>query len=202
MNMAVSDLLMGFVSLPIFIFMNGDYFRLGKVEMNQDLFLSFIFVETLFSQVSLNISAVSISLERFHAICWPFRHRALSMRAFKIGILFTWTIAFFFASILTFLVWFRAVKSSIYVWMAYAVAILLIACGCNIGIWRRSLRKSRIVSSRNRLNIESLTYTLLFVYFLALVCWIPLVIINYLTYVFELSGSVMALVCKYHRQLP
>mgnify|MGYP000338537680 CR=1 FL=1 len=188
MNMTVSDLLMRFVSLPIFIFMNGDYFRLGKVKTNQDLFLSFIFVDTLFSQVSL-ISAVSISVERFHAICWPFRHRALSMRAYKIGILFTWTIAFFVASILTLLVWFRAVKSSIYVWMSYAVAILLIVCGCNIRIWRRSRRKSRIVSSRNRLNIERLTYTLLFVSFLILVCWIPLVIIQYLTYVFELSGS-------------
>ncbi|XP_044169327.1 growth hormone secretagogue receptor type 1-like [Acropora millepora] len=188
MNMAVSDLLMGFVSLPIFIFMNGDNFRLGKVKTNQDLFLSFIFVDTLFSQVSL-ISAVSISLERFHAICWPFRHRALSMRAYKIGILFTWTIAFFVASILTLLVWFRAVKSAIYVWTAYAVAILLIVCGCNIGIWRRSRRKARIISSRNRLNIERLTYTLLFVSFLALVCWIPLVIINYLTDVFELSAS-------------
>ena len=72
--------------------------------------------------------------------------------------------------------------------MAYAVAILLIACGCNIGIWRRSHRKARIVSSRNTLNIERLTYTLLFVSFLALVCWIPLVIINYLTYVCELPA--------------
>ena len=188
MNMAVSDLLLGAVCLPIYIFVNGDDLRLGKVKTNQDLLVSHTFVDTLFSQVSL-ISAVLISVERFHAICWPFRHRALSMRAYKIGILFTWTIAFFVASILTLLVWFRAVKSSIYVWMAYAVAILLIVCGCNIGIWRRSRRKARIVSSRNRLNIERLTYTLLFVSFLAFVCWIPLVIINYLTYVFELSGS-------------
>ena len=104
MNMAVSDLLLGAVSLPIYIYGNADYFRLGKVKTNQDLFFSYIFLDAIFSQVSL-ISALSISLERFHAICWPFRHRVLSMRAYKIGILFTWTIAFFVASILTLLVW-------------------------------------------------------------------------------------------------
>ena len=110
------------------------------------------------------------------------------MRTYKIGIFSTWALAFLVSSILTLLVWFRAVKTSIYVWMAYAVAILLIACGCNIGIWRRSHRKARIVSSRNTLNIERLTYTLLFVSFLALVCWIPLVIANFLSHVCEISA--------------
>ena len=83
MNMAVSDLLLGAVSLPIYIYGNADYFRLGKVKTNQDLFFSYIFLDAIFSQVSL-ISALSISLERFHAICWPFRHRVLSMRTYKI----------------------------------------------------------------------------------------------------------------------
>ena len=188
MNMAVSDLLLGAVPLPIFIFVNGDYLRHKKVKTKQNFYFSHIFVDTFLSQASL-ISAVFISLERFHAICWPFRHRVLSMRTYKIGIFSTWALASLVSSILTLLVWFRAVKSSIYFWMAYAVAILLVVCGCNIGIWRKSRRKSRIVSSRNRLNMERLTYTLLFVSFLALVCWIPLVIINYLTYVFELSGT-------------
>ena len=170
MNMTVSDLLLGAVSLPIFIFVNGDYLRLKGVKTKQNFYFSHIFVDTFLSQVSL-ISAVSISLERFHAICWPFRHRVLSMRTYKIGIFSTWALAFLVSSILTLLVWLRAVKTFIYVWMAYAVAILLIVCGCNIGIWRKSRRKARIVSSRNRLNIESLIYTLLFVSFLALVCW-------------------------------
>ena len=188
-NMAVSDLLLGALSLPIFIFKNGDYFRLGKVKTNHFFNFSHLFVDTFLSQASL-ISAVLISLERFHAICWPFRHPVLSIRTYKISIFITWALAFFVSSILTLLVWFRAVKSSIYIWMTYAVAILLIVCACNIGIWRRSRQKARIVSSHNRLSIERLTHTLLFVSFLALVCWIPgLVIINYLHYVCELSAS-------------
>ena len=70
MNMAVSDLLLGAISLPIYIFLKEDYFRLVKVKWNQYFNFSYIFVDACLSQVSL-ISAVLISLERFHAICWP-----------------------------------------------------------------------------------------------------------------------------------
>ena len=186
MNMAVSDLLLGAVSLPIYIYRNAGYFRLGKDKTNQDLFFSYIFLDAIFSQVSL-ISAVSISLERFHAICWPFRHRALSMRAYKIGILFTWTTAFFVASILTLLVRLNLLKGACYVWMGYALTMLSIFCGCNIGIRRKSRESARIESSHNRRSIERLTPTLLFVSFLALLSWIPLVIANFLSLVCEIS---------------
>ncbi|XP_067035288.1 5-hydroxytryptamine receptor 2A-like [Acropora muricata] len=187
MNMAVSDLLLGAVSLPIYVYSNADYFRLGNVKTNQDLFLPYLFVDALFSQVSL-ISAVLISVERFHAICWPFRHRAISMRAYRIGILFTWTIAFFVASILTLLVWLNLWKRACYVWMSYALTMLSIVCGCNIVIRRRSRESARIKSSHNRRSVESLTPTLLFVSFLALVSWIPLVIANFLSLVCEISA--------------
>lgn len=188
MNMAVSDLLLGAVCLPIYICVNGDDLRLGKVTTNHDLFFSYLFVDALFSQVSL-ISAVLISLERFHAICWPFRHRALSMRAYKIGILFNWTIAFFVASILTLLDWLNLWKVASYVWMSYALTMLSIVCGCNIGIRRRSRESARIESSHNRRSVESLTPTLLFVSFLALLSWIPLVIAHFLSTVCEISAS-------------
>ena len=115
-KMAASDLLRVAVSLPMFLFVHGYYFRLGKVKTNQYFSFSFTFVETFISQVSV-ISAVSISLERFHAICWPFRHRVLSTRTYKICIFITWALAFFVSSILTLFVWFRDVKSFVYVWM-------------------------------------------------------------------------------------
>ena len=158
--------------------MNGDYFRLRKVKANQYFSFSHIFVDEFLSQVSI-ISAVPISLERLHAIYWPFRHRALSIRAYKICIFITWALAFFVSSILTLLVWFRVVKISIYVWMTYALITPLIICGCNFGIWRRSRQRTRIVSLHNSLSIKILTHTLLFVSLLTLVCWIPLVIMNY-----------------------
>ena len=188
MNMAVSDLLLGAVSLPLYIFMNRDYFRLGEVKTKQYFYFSYIFVDTFLSQVSL-ISAVSISLERFHAICWPYRHRALSMRPYKISIFFTWTLAFFASSVLTLLLWLKLGKYACYVWMTYALTMLSIVCGCNIVIRRKSRERATIVSSYSRLSIESLTHTLLFVSFLALVFWIPLVIMNFLYLVCEISAS-------------
>ena len=86
MNMAVSDLLQGAVSLPIYIFLRGDFFRLWKVKSNRYFQFSYIFVDASLSQVSL-ITAVLISLEKFHAICWPFRHRVLSMRGTRLEFL-------------------------------------------------------------------------------------------------------------------
>ena len=131
MNRAVSDLLLGAVSLPIYIFLNADYFRLGKVKWNQYFHFSYIFVDAFLSQVSL-ITAVLISLERFHAICWPFRHRVLSMRAYKVGIFITWALAFFVSSILTVLTWSNLEKDACYAWMTWALKML----------FRRSLLRS------------------------------------------------------------
>ena len=51
MNMAVSDLLVGAVSLPIYIYRNRDYFRLGKFKTSRYLFFSYIFVDTFLTQV-------------------------------------------------------------------------------------------------------------------------------------------------------
>ncbi|XP_044169326.1 allatostatin-A receptor-like [Acropora millepora] len=157
MNMVVSDLLLEAVSLPVYIFLKGDFLGLfRKVKWNQYFDSSYIFVDAFLSQVSL-ITVVLISLERFHAICWPFRHRVLSMRTYKIEIFVTWTLAFFICSVIGALT------------------------------WRGS--RATLVSSHNRLNIESLTYTLLFVSFLALVCWIPLVIMNYFYFFCRISAS-------------
>ena len=111
------------------------------------------------------------------------------MRAYKISIFFAWTLAFFASSILTLLLWLKLGKYACYVWMTYALTMLSIVCGCNIGIRRRFCERAPIVSSHNRLNIESLTHTLLFVSFLALVCWIPLVVMNFLSLVCEISAS-------------
>ena len=111
------------------------------------------------------------------------------MRTYKIGIFITWTLAFFVSSILTVLLWLELGKGACYLWITYALTMLLIVCGCSIGIRRRSRERATFVTSHNRFNIERLTHTLLFVSFLALVSWIPLVIVNYLSLVCEISAS-------------
>ena len=50
--------------MPIYIFLNGNDFRLGKVKWNQYFHCCYIFVDAFLSQVSL-VTAVFISLEDF-----------------------------------------------------------------------------------------------------------------------------------------
>lgn len=100
---------------------------------------AFILFDTFFAQVS-SISAVLIPSERFHAICWPLKHRALSMRVYKIDTFITWAVAFLVSAIFTVLFRMMSARDAYYVWMPYAVTVLLIICGCTLGIWKGSAK--------------------------------------------------------------
>ena len=75
-----------------------------------------------------------------------------------------------------------------YFWMPHLLIITFIICGCNIGIWRR-FRRGNIASQQQNRNLRNkrLTKTLLFVSILALLCWIPLVILNDLISVYDVQ---------------
>ena len=64
--------MLGSVSLPIYIYSLGRNFQLWKGYWSESLSSFYIIVEIFFSQASL-ISAASISGERFHAIYWLFK---------------------------------------------------------------------------------------------------------------------------------
>ena len=86
-NVAFSDLMLGTVSLTIYIYSFTRRFQLWRGGWSMSLSIFYAIVDTFFSQASL-ISAAFISGERFYAIYWPFKHRTLSMRAYRI-IVFT-----------------------------------------------------------------------------------------------------------------
>ena len=77
-NMAFDDLMLGTVSLPLYIYYVGYRFELWKGGRPMSLSIFYAIVDTFFSHASL-ISAAFISGERFYAIYWPFKHRTLSM---------------------------------------------------------------------------------------------------------------------------
>ena len=81
-NMAFSDLLLGAVSLPIYIYLVGISYELCKGGWSMSLTIFYQIIDIFFSQASL-LSAAFISGERFYAIYWPFKHRTLSMRAYS-----------------------------------------------------------------------------------------------------------------------
>ena len=154
-NMEFSDLLLGILTLPIYIVIVGSCYRLWNFKISRDFEISFYFVDTALAQASL-ISAVFISLERLHAVYWPLQHRTLSLRAYRVGISVVWVLSILVSTICNVLAWFKTFNDSLYFWIPYAVTILLLLCSCNIGIWRKSQHRA-VVSQRNIVNSQCLT---------------------------------------------
>ncbi|CAH3030613.1 unnamed protein product [Porites evermanni] len=83
-NMAFADVMLGAVSLPLYIYLwVGPHFNLWPFKASLEIL--FFICYTIFSQASL-ISAVFISCERFFAIFWALKHKTLSMRAHRFAV--------------------------------------------------------------------------------------------------------------------
>ena len=185
-NMAFADLMIGAATLPIYIYSLGLFHQLWTGGWSIALNASSAILHAFFSQASL-ISAAFISGERFYAIYWPFKHRTLSMRAYRIIILTIWALALFITAIVSTSYFLISYKPAVYFWMPYVSILIFIICGCNIGIWRK-FRLGNITSQLNRDSINKrLTKTLLFVSILALLSWLPLVIFNCLIVLYDIQ---------------
>ena len=129
------------------------------------------------------ISAASISCERFHAVFWPFKHRSLSTRTYRITIFSIWTFAVLLSALITLIYVSSSFESGMYVFIPISVGLTIIICFCNIAIWS-NFQRERVASqhrneaSRNR----RLTKILLLVSILALICWLPLIIMDVLIF--------------------
>ena len=185
--MAFADLMLGILSLPFYIYNVGYWFELWKGGWSMSLSIFYAVVDIFFMQASL-ISATFISVERFYAIYWPFKHRTLSMRAYRIIIFTVWVLTLLISTLFSTTQLLNSPKRSMYYWMPYVLIITFITCGCNIGIWRK-FRPGIIASQQQNRNSRNkrLTKILLFVSILALLCWIPLVILNGLIFVYDVQ---------------
>ena len=148
-NMAFADLMLGTVSLPLYIHSVGYNFELWKGGWPRSLFIFCVIVDTFFTQASL-ISAAFISGERFYAIYWPFKHRTLSMRAYRIIIFTVWVLALLFTALFSTMKLLFSFERATYYWMPYVFIITFIISGCNIGIWRKFRRRNIVSQLQNR----------------------------------------------------
>ena len=175
-NMAFADLMLGVLTLPLCIYQLGVVYQLWKESVNIPLDYFFVIVDTVFIEATLN-SAASISGERFYAIYWPFKHRTLSMRAYRIVICTVWALALLVSAAWITFTSFISYNDAVYVWAPYTLILTFIICGCNIGIWRKFQQKSVALEQQNRASQNKhLTKTLLFVSVLALISWFPILI--------------------------
>ena len=188
-NMAFADLFLGALSLPVYIYDVGYEFHLwttfvGNLWTNKPFLIYYMIVDTAFSQASL-ISAVFITCERFYAIRWPFKHRTLSTQAYRIAIFSVWALALLISAMWTGSNLLFSYKYTMFFWGPYTLILILITCGCNIGIWKK-FQTERVAASHQEsrdLQNKRLTKTLLIVSGLTLLAWLPLVLLNLLMYV-------------------
>ena len=186
-NMACADLMLGTVSLPMYIYSVGLYYGFWTGGRPMSLSIFFMAVDSFLTLASLN-SAAFISGERFYATQWPLKHLTLSMRTYRLVIFMVWTLAFLIAAVWTALIPFLSTKDAVYVIMPYVLILTSMICGCNIGIWRKFQLGGVASKQQNRASQNKrLTKTLLLVAILALVSWLPLIISNHLIYVYHVQ---------------
>ena len=184
--MAFADLLLGTFSVPFYIYFAGDAYQLWTAKYGFYLMV-FKCIDVIFSFGSF-LSAAFISCERLYAVYCPFKHRLLSTKTYRIAIFILWTFAALLSTILYLLSVFTSIRSALYVSVLVLLGLTVIICVCNIAIWRNFKHQSidsqhRNGASRNR----RLTKTLLLVSILALLCWLPLIILNILIFITKTS---------------
>ena len=183
MNMALADVMLGAVSLPLFVYLLvGPYYHLWAASKSTFNFYLFHFLDVTFSQSSL-ISAVFISCERFYAVYWPLKHKTLSTRVYGFVIFMVWSLAIVISIAFHFSFYPESYKAAILSWMIFLLSFLSIVCACNIGIWRKVRKRNIALLQQNRPASQNqrLTKTLLFVSAISVLSLLPLVIVNYLT---------------------
>ena len=192
MNMAFADLMLGAFTLPFYIYLVGDGYQLWTAKYDSEHMAYKIFYASFDNIFLLGscISAASISCERFYAVFWPFKHRSLSTRTYRITIFSIWTFAVLLSTLITLLYVSSSFKSSLYVFIPVVLGLTVIICVCNIAIWRNFQRERVAAQHRNGASRNRrLTKTLLLMSILALLCWLPIIILNILIYITKTSVS-------------
>ena len=114
-------------------------------------------------------SAVFLSCERFYAVYWPFKHRLLSTKKYRIAIFILRIFTASLSTILTLLLVFSSFESALYVAVAVLLAPAIFICVCYIEIWIKPQHDSVFSQHPNKASrSRPFTKTLLFVSILAL----------------------------------
>ena len=114
-------------------------------------------------------SAAFLSCERFYALYWPFKHRLLSTKKYRIAIFILWIFTASLSTLLTLLLLFSSFESALYVAVAVLLGPAIFICVCYIEIWIKPQHYSVFSQHPNNASrSRPFTKTLLFVSILAL----------------------------------
>lgn len=159
------------------------YFFLMSSKVDEVFKASLEICDTFFGSASIFTLAV-ISLERFYAIYFPFRHRMLRFKSYMAGIAIPWVASFLIVSLFVLSYIKRYIAKKVYIYGAFlgvfiALVTIVTSYVC-IGLKIRENNPSAHNQSR-MVRERKLAVTLLIVTLAALLTWFP---VQYLTIIF------------------
>ena len=175
MNMAFADLMLGAFSLPFYIFAAGGDYQLWTAKYDSEHMVYKIFYASFDDMFLLGsyISTASISCERFYAVFWPFKHRSLSTRTYRITIFLLWSSAVLLSTSMTLLNVSTSFEASLYVFIPVVLGLTITICICNTAIWRNFQNESVVSQHRHGASRNILNYSNSFVNPIVYVLRIP-----------------------------
>ena len=171
-SLAFADLLVGLISVPLYIISQADI-----PHFSLTTYVFFLFVD-MFAGLSSVFTLTAISLERLHAISRPLRHRQLTSRSYAIAIATPWIFSLIVSlsyllsvfSVITYLQFFSGTTISL-------STSLLVTCISYCIIWRK--QASRIIpneaQARNNVHLNK---TLLLITAIFVFSWLPFHVFN------------------------
>ena len=167
-SLAVADLLVGLLTVPLYITMNATSY-LSKVHLQVWRMSTFTDV---FTGIASIVTLAAISLKRMCAIGWPFRHRTLNFGVYMFAIAIPWILAAIFTS-LTILVHFSfiALENYIYTCTFFLSSPLLVICIAYFVLWKK--QKTMVGNQNHIVREKRLAKTLFIITAASLLTWLP-----------------------------
>lgn len=167
-SLAVADLLVGLVAVPLYItimYLDSVSYLLLVIYQGFDMFAGFTSIFTL----------AVIAFERMYAIGWPFCHRVLKTQAYAIAIATPWMMAFIVTIIAHFL---RHHHES----LAFFIAIFLstpvvLTCVAYFVLWKKE-RSRKLRHQVQETKTLKLTKTVVLITAAFVLTWLPFQVLN------------------------
>ena len=175
-SLAVADLLVGLLSVPLYIVANLDTSALRRFHAS-------LYVDMFTGLTSIFTLAV-ISLERMYAVAWPLHHRTLPLRVYKFAIVTPWILAATVASIRVLFNNGLIAPAGFRVIISLSLVVpTLVICSAYCVIW---WKPKKWMDDQNHLmqRETKLAKTLFLITGASLLTWLPFQIVNMWPYLF------------------
>ena len=186
-NLAVADILVGTIALPMYVYIMAAAWNFGPRVYTTLLYRIFVVVDVFVGCASV-FTLTTISLERLYCVCWPHSHRQASINVYYVQLGLLWLLAGVIAALrLLFAYQLLTLNFFMYVLLSTFAASLSVTCIAYIIIWYKMKfrfatkgsiskdpqRKSSANDHERRLAIMLSTVTIVFVF-----TWLPFHVVN------------------------